>query len=61
MTLDSVEILSVSTRIMKENFEAKGSINGGTLIYIKAKGHSNTPSMNSVKVGPVRKFNLYIY
>lgn len=54
MTLDRVEILSVSTRIKLNDYEARGSITGGTLLFIKAKGQSQTPSMNSILVGSVQ-------
>lgn len=54
MTLDRVEIHSVSTRIKLIDYEPRGSIFGGTLIFIKAKGHSTTSSNNSIKVGPVK-------
>lgn len=54
MTLDRVEIYGVSTRIDKFNDQAKGSINGGTMIFLRAKGHNVTPSKNKIFVGPVK-------
>lgn len=48
-----VEILSVSTRKEVENFDPMGSIVGGTMVYLKVKNHSMTPSENKVFIGPV--------
>ncbi len=50
--LDDVIIYSVSTNIEKLNYTPKGSILGGTFIYLKAIGLDPTPSNNSVKIGP---------
>lgn len=52
MTLDMVEIHSVSTRIDILDYAPKGSIKGGTMIYLKAYGHNITPSKNRINVGP---------
>lgn len=58
MTLDMVEIHSVSTRIDILDYAPKGSIKGGTMIYLKAYGHNITPSKNRINVGPVNHLNI---
>lgn len=51
--VDSVRILSVSTLIDSDNSERRGSLNGGTRLYIKIVGHdSHVASNNSIFVGP---------
>lgn len=52
MTLDRVEILSISTRIDLLDYKPQGSIKGGTIIYLKALGFNNAPSENLINVGP---------
>ncbi len=50
--LDDVTIYSVSTNIEQLNFKTKGSIYGGTFIFLKAVGLDPTPSNNAVNIGP---------
>lgn len=51
--VDSVRILSVSTLIDTDNSERRGSVNGGTRLYIKIVGHdAHVASNNSIFVGP---------
>jgi hypothetical protein len=52
MTTDRVEIWSVSTKINEVDYEPRGSIVGGTNVYIRATGHNITPSKNSINIGP---------
>lgn len=45
-----------------ENFDPQGSVVGGTMVYLRVKNHSMTPSLNKVFIGPVINiFFLYIY
>lgn len=52
LTLDRVTIWSVSTDLAISNSNREGSINGGTMLYIKATGQDQTASNNRVMVGP---------
>ena len=38
LRLDDVVIYSVSTDIKRDNYKPRGSIEGGTFVYIKASG-----------------------
>lgn len=51
---DSPVIYSVSTKKDIKNWERTGSVQGGTLLYILMAGINQTPSQNSVSVGPYR-------
>lgn len=52
MDFESIVITSVSTSIKDTNWNKKGSIAGGTTLYINISGHDLLAKNNSVKVGP---------
>lgn len=60
VTIGRVEISSVSTRIDQLYNAPKGSINGGTMVFLRARGHYSTPSKNKIFIGPVKKIYKYI-